>query len=445
MHEDNRGFDEALQYPLISALFKRRTHRVSKGVKSIPAGSLSYTSTQEPQSLGPLEEAMLIASTGTTGFTMPDRPFQTDTGEHILGSPNIKMMGRSAGSPDNAQATHFFLINDTGTYFLERPEGVDDDLSFTPSNLIARAEKSKRLVMKERFDLPRHFPNYLDSNRFLSNLPGTTILMPIVDTTQQYINGLMYLMTEAEGHRPVIVDDRNFYRSAGLKKWIRNGFLNKNIKIPLSALWTFRADLEAALLLQNAMLVTQAMGLGGWIHATMGPPFMLGHPLYSEQAKGLGFRYETPKLRLIQMLRWGTFLRKPRANPVGLDGVIQGMCPPYYKNMSEAVDALVEMKYGKGGIYNDNAYFRKIYKGDFSEKYQREVPRFTPQTIECVKDICNYIYDTHGRFPAHVDAMYVPGIWLQAHHIDLEYYDYLFNSGYTETQSAHQALWHGAS
>jgi hypothetical protein len=32
----------------------------------------------------------------------------------------------------------------------------------------------------------------------------------------------------------------------------------------------------------------------------------------------------------------------------------------------------------------------------------------------CATDICNYIYETHGRFPAHVDAIYVPGVWLQA-------------------------------
>ena len=34
--------------------------------------------------------------------------------------------------------------------------------------------------------------------------------------------------------------------------------------------------------------------------------------------------------------------------------------------------------------------------------------------IDCATDICNYIYETHGRFPAHVDAIYVPGVWLQA-------------------------------
>src|SRR5207344_2882447 len=33
------------------------------------------------------------------------------------------------------------------------------------------------------------------------------------------INGLMYLLTQPKGHRPTLVDDRNFYRKAGVAKW----------------------------------------------------------------------------------------------------------------------------------------------------------------------------------------------------------------------------------
>ena len=36
----------------------------------------------------------------------------------IMAKPNLNMSGRTAGSPDNAQGTHFFMINDSGTYFL---------------------------------------------------------------------------------------------------------------------------------------------------------------------------------------------------------------------------------------------------------------------------------------------------------------------------------------
>jgi hypothetical protein len=448
------GFEFASQYPLTTALFRRRTHRLAVGLREVRAGSLTYRSDQPPQPLNELEEAMLIASVGTTGFTLPDRPYEDEHGKPILASPNIdSMMGRAAGSPDNARATHFFLINDSGTYFLRQIKDPTEDYSWTPENLIRLANKSKVRVLDRRLDLPRKFPYYLDSNRFLSNLAGTTILLPIVDLTRQYINGLMYLMTEEPGRRPTIVDDRNFYRPAGVKKWSDSGYLNAKMRLPLSIMGTFRAELEATLLLQNAMLMTQAMGLGGWIHATMGPPFMLGHPLYASDpgyadAKGLGlnFTYDTPRRKwfgLLDLVRWGVHIPTVRANPVGMGDLIQGLCPPY-RSMNEAVDELVRLKYGADGTYNDAKYFNRILRGPFGDSYLREVPKFDDNTIAVVKAICTYIHETHGRFPAHCDAMHVPGIWLQAHHIDTKYYDYLFRDGYTEVQREHAERWHTA-
>jgi hypothetical protein len=434
----------ALEYPLFDALFNRRSRRVSKGIAAVRAGTLSYVSRQAPQPLNALEEAVLIAATGTTGVTLPDRPFQDERGAPILGTPNLNMIGRAAGSTDNAQATHFFLINDEGTYYLERLESPPAAGPPTAEELIQRAARSKRLVQAGRLSFPRQFPYYLDSNRFLSNVPGSTILFPVVDMTRQYINALMYLLTESDGSRPLFVDDRNFYLPAGMSRWVRNGFVNKAIKIPLGVLGPMRTQIEADLLLQNLMLVIQAMGLGGWIHASVAPPYLLGNPYQSTQ-KGLGFRFAKPRFRLLDLLRWGTFLTTPRAHPVGLDNYIQGMCPPYYDCMADAVDTLVAQKYGSAGVYSDRAYFDGVFKGDGGQRYIGEVPHYDPRVIECVKDVCSYIHATHGRFPAHVDAIYVPGVWIQVHHLDLEYYDTLFNVGYTETHRRHQERWHGAA
>jgi hypothetical protein len=202
-----------------------------------------------------------------------------------------------------------------------------------------------------------------------------------------------------------------------------------------------RTQIEADLLLQNLMLVIQAMGLGGWIHASVAPPHLLGNPYESTQ-KGLGFTFQKPRFRLLDILRWGTFLTKLRSHPVGLGDLIQGMCPPYYKTMADAVDAVVALKYGSQGVYEDQGYFGRIFKGDAGARYVKEVPHYDPRVIECVKDVCTYIYKTHGRFPAHVDAIYVPGVWIQVHHLDLDYYDKLFNGGYTDTHKRHQELWH---
>jgi hypothetical protein len=440
MSPPEAGFDAALRYPLFDALFNRRSRRIMRGVPEVAAGSLTYRSDQQPEPLSELEEAVLIAATGATGLTLPDRPFESGTGEKILGTPNLNMPGRAAGSTDNCQATHFFLIDDSGVYLLKKlPAGPPQPL--TPEVCMERARQCKDKILDRRLEFPRRFPYYLDSNRFLSNLPGSTLLLPVVDMTEQYINALMYLLTEAEGSRPTFLDDRNFYRKAGVGKWVRNRFLNPNLKLPLGVLGSMRTQIEADLLLQNLMLVIQAMGLGGWIHASVAPTYLLGDP-YQSPERGLGFRWVKPPFRPLDLFRWGTFLTAPRAHPVGLDGRLEALCPPYVKDMDEAVDIVVRRKYDPGGVYRDPAYFRKIFRDGLGDRYLAEVPHYLPDVIACTKDVCRYIYDTHGRFPAHVDAIHVPGVWIQVHHLDLKYYDQLFVNGYTRTQADHHSTWH---
>jgi len=432
MSDANDGFDAMAKYPLYDAIAHRRSRRIGLGLNTIAAGSNTYHSTTKPQPLSELEEAVLISTIGLTGNTLPDRPFEAPTGEKILGTPNLNFPGRAAGSTDNAQATHFFLINDSGVYFLQRV-AVDPSEAITPEILIRRAAAAKVKLFDKRADFPREFPYFLDSNRYLSNVPGSTILFPVVDMTRQYINALMYLLTEPDGHRPAFVDDRNFYLYAGVWKWVRSGFLNKDLKLPLGYLGTMRTQIEAELLLQNLILMLQAMGLGGWIHASVAPSKLL---------PALGFAYVTPRYRWLDFFRWGTFLTSPRTHPVGLPPHIKGMCPPYYASMADAVQAVVQSKYQPGGTYSDAVYFSGIFKDDRGAAYQREVPHYKDEVIACATDLCTYILERHGRFPAHCDAIYAPGVWLQAHHLDLDYYDTLFKRGYTETQRDHQQRWH---
>ncbi|MDX8523587.1 hypothetical protein RFM68_03630 [Mesorhizobium sp. MSK_1335] len=448
------GLDQLLKRPLVETIFRRRTHRVSQG-SSVLAGSMSYVSEEPRERLSELEEAVLIAMTGCTGLTMPDRPFEDPaTKKPIMAKPNLTMAGRTAGSPDNAQGTHFFLINDSGTYFLRKlPPPADGNTAFTPERLIERAQDAKVRILDKRLDVAegmRDFPAYLDSNRFLSNLPGTTILLPVVDLSRQYINGMMYLLTQPDGARPNIVDDRNFYRSAGVKRWVKNGFLNKDLKIPLGAIGSLRTQIEADLLLQNLFLVADAMGLGAWIHGSISPPVLLGDPKFSKTyGPMLGFDVAVPRWRLMDLLRWHIPLPKYsnlRSNPIGLrfkgEHLIKGMSPPYYDTMADAVAEVVEEKFGKNGLFSDEKLFSEIYKGDYGHRYLSEAAVYTQDVIDCVRDICTYIYETHGRFPAHCDAIHVPGIWLQVHHVDVGYYQRFFRNGLTDAHLNHARDWH---
>ncbi|GAA3849145.1 hypothetical protein GCM10022403_096020 [Streptomyces coacervatus] len=446
------GLADLFGRPLLDTVWHRRTHRVSRGA-SVPAGSMSYRSPHAQQPLSELEEAVLIAITGCTGLTMPDRPFEDPRdGKPIMAKPNLTMAGRTAGSPDNAQGTHFFMINDTGTYYLRKLPPAPQE-PFDAETLAARAAQSKVKVLDHRLDVPqdkRDFPAYLDSNRFLSNLAGTTVFFPVVDLSHQYINALMYLLTQPDGARPTLVDDRNFYRPAGVKKWVRNGFLNGDLKLPLGALGPMRTQIEADLLLQNLMLTAEGMGLGAWIHASMNPQIALGDPKFSRTyGKMLGFTFVTPRWRLADVWRWHVPLPKYatlRSHPVGLtsregEALIAAACPPAHKSMSDAVDSVITSKFGSGGIYTDKDVFTRIYKEDYGQRYLAEASEYEERVIDCARDICEYVIRTHRRFPAHTDAIHVPGIWLQTHHVEREYYERFFVNGLTETHRRHAELW----
>ena len=477
------GFDSLKQRSLIDVLWNRRTHRVSRG-SAVAAGAMSYTpAAVDPHPLEELEEALLIAATGCTGLTMPDRPFQDkETGRFIMAKPNLTMDGRTAGGPDNAQGTHFFMFNDSGTYFLRKLPPLPP-AELTPETLVARAAQAKVKLLDRRLDVPadvgRAFPAYLDSNRFLSNLPGTTVLFPVVDLSHQYINGLMYVLTQPDGARPTLVDDRNFYRTAGVRKWVKSKFLNSELKLPLGLVGMFRTQIEADLLLQNLMLTAEAMGLGAWIHASMGPSLMLGDPRFQKKyGKMLGFEFHTPKWRVMDALRWMTFLPSLgslRGHPVGLkhgdEWLIKCKCPPNF-TIDEAVDDVVAGKFGAKGVYGDAAVFRNIYRdldaaefkrlretltpeelkavfgdkvpdpGNYGDFYLGQARQYDPDVIACARDVCRYLYRTHGRFPAHCDAVHVPGVWIQVHHVDVGYYEKFFRNGLTEAHRKHDELWH---
>jgi hypothetical protein len=460
-----------------------------KGVSEVKAGDLTYRSSQTSQPLSELEEAILISVISRTGYVLPDRPFQDANGKDILGTPNILMSRRAAGSADNAQNTHFFMLNNEGTFYL-KPLPPQERYEFNEAKLLDMARQSK-VKIGPRLNFDRKFPFYLDSNRFLSNLKDSTVFVPVVDMSAQYLNGLMYILTQEDGNRPLIVDDLNGFQPAGIPEKYYTGsrpFLNPQLEIPLAVLGTFRAEIESSLLLQNLMLTLQAMGLGGWIHASYEGPFLLDHPKFQipdqgiiagllgrvplnerTEKQGLGFRYEIPghghltfkeflKSRVLASLPQDVAVQsdllqnpekfrayyleklKPyeealrRAHPIGLDSIIESYTPYYKGNMEGAVESLLQIKYGQNGTYSDLNVLQRIFKRpDQAQKFKQQVPHYEPEVVEIVKSVASYVYKTHGRIPAHFDAIRVPGIWLQAHKLDLQYYDQFFEEGYLPT------------
>jgi hypothetical protein len=464
---------ELMAYPLLSALRERRTRRVARGV-SISAGGLSHRSQNQPEPLDPLEEAILVASIGLTGVTTHDGPLDVDLpgGGRELGTPFLNVAARSASSADNCQATSYFLINDEGVWLLRTPRGREalERLRELPprwgrwaeDDWIAAAAESKVRISDRRLDFPREYPYYLGWNKQFSNVPGSTIFLPVVDCTRQYINALLILASEPDGKRPLFVDDwRTFhpanlvewlakiggklgltepipYHIPGGLKWSRDGFVNRDNVGPLGFGHALRTEYEAFFSLQNLMLVGQALGLGGWIHGSVFSPYIY----LRDEAKGwhgLGFRTVEPK-RLSPLAP----VPASQPNPVGIDGVLEGLCPPYVSSMDEAVDRVIADKYGPEGTYGDAGSFSRPYREPSSaEEYLRQATHYTPRAVDYVKEVCGYIHETYGRFPAHVDAFHFPGVWLQFAHLEMEYYDRFYDPAQYTRQAAHAATWHG--
>jgi hypothetical protein len=171
---------------------------------------------------------------------------------------------------------------------------------------------------------PAHgvWPYYLGWNAQVSNVPGSTVLFPVVDCTWQYINALLIIASEPDGKRPIFVVDWRTFHPKGL--------------------------------------VERMAKLAGTLGMAEKVPY---HPIGG--------------------LKWvrNGFVNKDNVAPLGFGGAL---------------------------------------RTDYEAFFYR-----------------------YGRFPAHVDAFYTPGMWLQFSHLEMEYYDRYYDKAQYERQAAHDKLWHG--
>jgi len=255
-------------------------------------------------------------------------------------------------------------------------------------------------------------------------MPGTTLFIPVSDITLEFIN---LMITQIADLGLNFVDDLHDNRPCGTEKWVEKGLLRKTSAVPLSymeRLIEVELASEAAFMLHNMSLAMQAMGLGGWLFGGLSPPVVMG---VTPLARGLGFKFSMGKNPAFP------------PNPTGIEGLFEAHCPPHYESMEEAVDDVIDRKWGPRGIFTAGAG-KTPFKN--SDAVLNQIPRPGDDVIRCVKDICNYIYDTFGQFPGTVESMHA-GLFLQAQHADLDFYDTYYPEGaYTETQRHHNSVWH---
>jgi len=184
------------------------------------------------------------------------------------------------------------------------------------------------------------------------------------------------------------------------------------------------ATTELACACQNGMLMLQAMGLGGWMFNGVNPFSVLGAS-GDPDVPGLGFHFEPDPA-------------SPLPNPTGLPGVFEGFCPPHYPDMSSAVQAFARRKFGPGGPFHPET--PGPWK-DTNRVRGSAIPH-SPEFLECVSLMAEYIHGRFGKFPGTVPSILLHTC-LQAHHLDLDFYDHHFKPGaYLASHARHLERWH---
>jgi hypothetical protein len=408
-------------YPLFQALFGRRSRRFGLGFE-MTEGPFQHKSARNPVPLSEIEEALLVAAgVGFSGLALWDqsRPLPYRSGD-----------GRTFPSTSRGRRTALFFTNDQGVYVIDPQAGSAREAVTTDrqAEILSFYRECRKELKQGRLDIPRRVPPLCGHNLWASNMPGSTLFMPVCDVSfsligliAQFVDHNLERFVAKGGRGMNIVDDRNDFRPAGTDRWLRSGFLDKENVLPLSILERqacYFIFSEPAAICQNMFLATEAMGLGGYQHCGI---------LSREILETLGFSAVVP--HGVKML----------SNPVGLGGIFQTYCPPWFANMDAAVDAVL------GPMSRTDTVSHPIgpvpYLMTDAEHHAATV-RISDEGIACTKAICNYILETYGRFPGTVDAMHL--MWLmQVHHLDTGYYDRFFRPGsYGQTHANHMATWH---
>ncbi|MEE9123595.1 MAG: hypothetical protein V3U14_03750 [candidate division NC10 bacterium] len=443
--------DRLARYPLLDALIDRRSRRFGRGMR-LNGGPLAYTSAYSPKPLTLQEEAALaFAACGITGYALAELPYETgDMPDASSGNIMTHFFGRTVASGDAMHYVILFVLNDEGVWMLRRPQ--DYPRSEIPAliqaahdhTLVALYERSRVRIAERRLDMPREVPFAAPFNKWSANLPGTTYFLPVNEFSAIYINVLLSAFSEEFAF--FAVDERRRFQPAGIAPFgrSRGGHLYDDPRAGRFATISFLetwlcefAAIEQGGMLHNLALMTQALGLGGF-------PHFAAHPFIWFQT--LGFRMEAiPFSRTVGAGPVTTGLLKamgkdiPVPTAVGLEVggevLIKPFCPPYYRNMEEAVLAFVDYKYAQGqGTFRDGGAVTGWRDG---AAVQSRIPPYSDKAIAATIAYCEYVYGRYGRFPAK-SGPFRSILAHQAHHLDLDFYEKFYRpDALSETQRQH--------
>ena len=418
------GFKDMLSFGFVDALLGRRSRRFFMGAE-IPDGVFSYKSPKAPIPLSELEKLLVVAACG--GNT---------SWHHLIYraqryAPHLSNYAGSAGGRVFPSAAGFhtsmtFFTDDEGVYvldardappFAERKKDGSLDLSSVLANLKGWVKK----IQEGRLRIPPEVPYVEAHNTWVVNQPSTLLVIPVGDLAQHLLLNLCYMLQNGL----VLRDDIHRCAIPGIEKFKNLVDVNNTWNLTFVEQWSLgEVTTELAMSCFAGALMLQAMGLGGWMFNGVDAFSVLGAS-GNPRVPGLGFRFDTDD-------RW------PYPNPTGLKGIMEGFCPPHYAHMREAVEAVCQRKFGPGGPFHPDT------PGPWkdSPRVRAAAQVHSEEFRECVSLQAQYIFDTFGKFPGTVPSLFLI-TYLQAHHLDLEFYDKFYKSGaYLKTHAEHMARWH---
>ncbi len=419
------GFQTALEFPLVAALLGRRSRRFFRGAE-IPDGVFAYKSKHEHLPLSELEKLLVVtACAGNTGWH--NMIYRAQLYAPHLSNYAGGAAGRTYPSGAGFHTSRTFFTDDEGVYVLEQCDGKTDqapreDNHTDLEEVLDEVRGRVRKLRDGRLPLPAEVPHLEAHNTWVANHPGTLLVIPVGDLAQHVLLNLCYMLQNGL----VLTDDINGRPIPGIEQYRSIVDIENTWPITFVEQWSL-SELTAELSTScyAGMLMLQAMGLGGWMLNGIDPFSMLGAS-GEDAVPGLGFRYDADD-------RW------PYPNVTGLEGVMEGFCPPHYDDMRAAVEAICERKFGPGGPFNPNT------PGPWkdSAKVRSAAQVHDEEFRSCVALQAQYVFDTFGKFPGTVPSIFVMQ-YLQAHHLDLEFYDTFYKPGaYLDTHAKHIDQWHG--
>ncbi len=422
---EEAALESLLHFPMVDALFGRRSRRFFLGAE-VPDGPLAFKSGYQHLALSELERLLILtAVSGKTGLhnnvTRHDR--YAPKLSNYPGTP----VGRTFPSAAGFHTSQLFFTDDSGSYFFDTRDGTPplerDSQGKSPlRDLVMAHGQYIHKLSDSRLHIPNREPYMEGHNSWVANKPGSLLVIPVGDVAQHTILNLFFFASNGFA----IFDDVAGQPIPGLEEF--GDLIDLENRYPLTFLEQYSLSEVTAELATSAYagsLMLQGMGLGGWAFNGIDRLTVLGAS-GDPEVPGLGFRFDSDP-------RWAL------PNPTGLAGVFESFTPPHYPDMHAAVRAVVERKFGPGGPYH--AGTPGPWKD--SSAVRSEALPYDERTIELVARQAQYIFETYGKFPGTVPSVFI-SLYLQAHHLDLEYYDTLFKPGaYLETHREHLSRWHG--